>query len=223
MTTDAKADAKAFLRGFRQNLLKVANANTPGLASRWQEKSIRTHLLKGDAVRKGPVRKRQDSVLYKTLIGLGYNQGNEAIRFFEFEWFRKDLMALDCRGQMQRHAAWRGNYTIDVVCEVENDLAEFMLTVRGMLDLRARLYVGIFFSNDPDPEIGEFLWNPAEPGLKTRMSEWSPPKNEEWGIIGAISEGTELLLIIVDVCEPVMIRRAECWVIRDCEWQRAEI
>lgn len=45
---------------------------------------------------------------------------------------------------------WHGLYRTTLALELENDIQEFELTMRGLLDVRAELHCGVFFAKSLD-------------------------------------------------------------------------
>jgi hypothetical protein len=183
-----------FLDTFRSALATVPT----GLP--WSRASERTRALKGSG------RSRDGSVLHRTFKALGYGRDfdlNE--RVFGYEWNGKDMVAVNGLEVPWNKACWRGRYRYDMVCEVENQLKEFEMTMRGMFDIRARLSVGIFFAVRPDPDIGEALWNRGSADLRP-LSSWSPPAGGRKDIFPwQFSEGDEVLVVVLSEKGPEIL------------------
>lgn len=182
---------------FLSELSSLLGVRRSELASNWREKRSRTAALKGSGAQRG------GSPLAEVFErhGFRHNKMNskQDARVYAFEWFGKDLVAVDGLGESWDRACWLGRYRVDAVVELENDLREFDLTMRGLLDVRARLYVGIFFAETADPLIGEALWA-GESRPSRRISQWSPTVDA-----AQFSDGEELLAVVLSGGEPVLL------------------
>lgn len=142
-------------------------------------------------------------MLHRTFTDLGYHYGDHSEHecVFAYEWFAKDVVAVQGVRSAWAGACWRGRYVNQIVCELENSIAEFEMTMRGLFDVRARLYVGIFFGGSDDPLVGEKLWNPKCADPTRPMSAWSPPSPGEefpW----SFAQGDEVLTIVLSDSRP---------------------
>ncbi|MBI4617071.1 MAG: hypothetical protein HY720_25890 [Planctomycetes bacterium] len=122
----------------------------------WADWSMRTHHMKGNAVRETTSRKavphKKEYVLARALERLGYHRYQKGVQHqthvFFHEWRQLDIGVVECDNNWADDC-WMGKYTTRLVLEVENDIREFTMTMRGMLDVRAELYCGIFYSDKP--------------------------------------------------------------------------
>ncbi len=183
------------------NAFRAALPSEPGpdLVARWGSRGQRTQLLKGAA------HSRTGSILHRTFQDLGYKYGDGgANRLFAYEWNQKDIVAVDGLGEPWDKACWRGRYRYDIVCEVENDLPELEMTMRGMLDLRARLSVGIFFASESDPTIGEGTWSRGHSDLRP-FSSWIPPSGASDEFPWIFARGDEMLIVLLSKQRPEIL------------------
>lgn len=178
----------------------------------WSTAGNRTKILK----RTG--RDRSGSVLNVAFEDLGYHfmDGGNHERIFSYEWNQKDVVAVDGLGEVWARACWLGRYRYDIVGEVENNLAEFDMTIRGMFDVRARLSFGIFFAESNDPSVGPGLWHPDRSDT-IPLSEWRSPDGGTEDLPWRFADGDELLVLIMSVARPELLR-ARSFTYGDLGW-----
>jgi hypothetical protein len=208
--------AEAFALAFRNAL----QARASEARVEWSCASGRTHAVKGNA------QDRENSLMADAFRSLGFTfnrggqGGRENRRIFSYEWNQKDIVAVDGLDDMWDRACWRGRYHYEIVCELENRISEFDLTMRGMLDLRSHLYAGIFVTDDPDPDVGEATWN-RQSSRHLRLSGWMPPRGATTDYPWSFSDGEQLLAILIRESYPE-VSRALYWTASDNCWSDAK-
>ena len=187
---------------------------------RWRRTwGYRTHVMLGRAIRGGPERGTDVHVLGEAMRLLDYaphsRRGTlQQKRIYAKEWYRLDLVAAEA--ETNWHAdCWRGRYrlTLTLALEVENDIREFELTMRGLLDVRVPLGVGIFYATRDDLdgiEVG--VGSKGVPLV--RLETWTPPWAREapWQV--RVEPGTTLAVVFLDAKWPRVIG-AKTWVAHD--------
>lgn len=202
-----RPNGDALLDALRLSLRDWEKDN-PTAFDRWGLASHRTHIMKGDAVRKsanGPrVPKSANYLLADTLKRLGYSDlktAKDKRKTVHREWRQLDLAAISCEENWNRDC-WRGRYRADYLIEVENNLQEFVLTMRGLLDVRARVSCGIFFVPRATESLDSCL---VGTGATSKERRTLGEVIKQWDSLTTVthcSSTTELIAIFVstDLC-----------------------
>jgi hypothetical protein len=128
----------------------------------------------GRAIR-GSARARPDYILGTAMEDLGYARhrasGRPTNGVYSHERWQLDLGAVQSPEEWNRDC-WLGTWNTVLALEVENNLQEFSLTMRGLMDVRANLRVGIFYTDRDEHGLGD---QPVGVGTQTvRLDAWSP-------------------------------------------------
>ena len=86
--------------------------------------------------------------------GVGRNGGSRFHRVYGREWRRYDMLAVESDSSWDDDC-WRGQYRNVLAVEVENNIQEFALTMRGLLDIRCEHLLGIFYAPPGIEELGD--------------------------------------------------------------------
>jgi hypothetical protein len=212
--------SKAFIGALQ---IKLEN-HRPRITGDWRIGGYRTSIFTGAAVKKmKDIEHGRDKALltevFKEFNYQRYNKGcrNDTRYYIEYEMYKKDLIAINCLSKPWGIATWLGEYEIDMVCEVENNISEFKMTVRGMFDIRSQAYAGIFFAENDDPDICAGKSKGDEGPCK--FTQWVPMT--EYGN-ERLPEKTELAIIIVSSINPAEINRVKTWKIQKGNWVETE-
>ncbi|MCC7382251.1 MAG: hypothetical protein IT384_10500 [Deltaproteobacteria bacterium] len=170
---------------------------------------------------KGAGSVREGSVLQRVFMALGYVNDMKAksARVFAYEWNQRDVIAarLPDAEQCWAEACWNGVWTYDVVCEVENNLAEFAMTMRTMFDVRARLSVGIFFATEVDPVVR------CGRSDERKVSSYSPPTGGSAVFPFAFCGGDEVLILVLNEKRPELLGVQHHLCAPDGTWTRQSV
>ena len=142
-----------------KDALDAALAPYAQKADHWDRPAYRTHLMLGHAIR-GSEPGEEECVLRETMKRLGYrwHMKDPVGEGCDRTWTRKrwglDLGAVISE-EVWHDAYWSGAWRTTRALEVEKDICEFALTMRGLLDVRADLYVGLFHADDECVDVGD--------------------------------------------------------------------
>ncbi len=192
------------IRGSLQSFVKEGEIDP----TRWRIRSYRTHKMLGKAIRNAE-RATQESVISKALERLGFARYRRGVAEKELiwapEWRQIDALGVECAGNWDRDC-WNGHYRLILGVEVENDFNEFELTMRGLLDLRLQLGVGIFYLS-PNEGGAKGDWSEVSvaggpPGSETQLlADWTPPwEREHFQVV--VEENVNLVAIFLDWNKP---------------------
>ncbi len=198
------SDVVAAIRFSLDSFAKEGEIDT----NRWTSRSYRTHIMLGKAIR------RAESATEKSVIGqamqrLGfarYRRGKPGSKLiWAPEWRHIDALGVECAGNWDRDC-WNGHYRQILGVEVENDFNEFELTMRGLLDLRLQLGVGVFYL-PPSEESAKVDWRKVNvsggpPGSeKQLLADWKPPwERDHFPVV--VGENVSLVAIFLDRTQP---------------------
>lgn len=166
-----------FIEALGEELAAYTWERTVGLG--WESASYRTHHMMGTAIRtrKEAPNRGENCVIKRLLQRLGFtpeNQGPSGEKAVYFpEGRRVDVVACRCEDKWYDDC-WRGEYETVMAAEVENDIREFTLTMRGLLDVRAQSYFGIFYTWEMDLDSMRVGFGPQREPLKP-LRDWKPP------------------------------------------------
>lgn len=193
-------------------------------SAKWSQYAYRTHFMKGNAV-KGEVAGCDRGVLQDTMKKLRYEcspngllddgKGSPEIahhrRVYGWEWQQIDLVAARSPGPWGE-CVWKGQYRIDLALELENNIAEFTLHMRGLLDFNAVLRVGIFYATEGKlDQVKVGSGNGLIP-----LAAWTPPwKDSTWG--GRPLEDDSVLLAVFLSEQKPEVLGARQWSLRNAE------
>lgn len=175
--------------------------------TRWPNRSYRTHIMLGKAIRRAEPA-TQKSVISDTLQKLGfrrYERGVSGKFIWAPEWRQIDALGVECAGNWDRDC-WRGHYRVILGVEVENDFNEFELTMRGLVDLRLHIGVGVFYLS-PNEGGAKEDWSEVRvtggpPGSEAlSLADWKPPwEREHWNVV--VEKEVSLVAIFLDSSKP---------------------
>lgn len=190
---------------------------------RWREKPrYRTHVMCGNAIPGVAPGDREKAVLSTVMSKLGYTRNDgetrakgEMYRLFGFEWYKLDLVAATAPGTWGTHV-WRGEYRIELALEVENNIEEFTLHMRGLYDFNAAHRVGIFYLDPnenlpiddlrirvPEGEDGEDAGEHREDPRQTLRDWTGPSRHGEWGV--RVRENEPVTAIFLSLAKPEIL------------------
>lgn len=173
---------------------------------------MRTHIMKGNAIRRRRAA-TPNYVLRDVLEAGGYERWEPRRRDLRRVYFPErhtlDVVAIDCPSNWDDDCH-RGQYRTTLAIELENDLREFEMTMRGLLDVRASLSCGIFYARDGrEPrEVG--VAHAHDPGPQwAPLDAWRPSWfNKGWPVPPL--PGERQLAIFLSELEPRVVG-ARCY------------
>ena len=180
---------------------------------RWGDWAYRTHWMLGRAI-KGKAPARKTFILRTVMKDLDYrwhrrdprpSDPTVADRTWTRERWGLDLGAVESPVEWDR-ACWEGRWRTTLALEVENDIQEFSLTMRGLLDVQAQLRVGVFYANEPLERVEDLRVGvgPRDENTRVRLGNWTPPWTEP-NTGSQLADGGQIAAIFVSCQRPAVL------------------
>jgi hypothetical protein len=119
-----------------------------------------------------------------------------AQRVYFHERNKIDVVAVECPDNLDNDC-WHGLYRTTLALELENDIQEFELTMRWLLDVRAELHCGVFFAKSLDGLLVGGSHHQHKPTkIQVPLATWTPPWHHDRGDWVVPAAGNEKLLAI---------------------------